>query len=119
MKLPSSPFRSVAVAWVALLALVSLHPAAGAGPARPNLVLFLSDDHGVDFVGCYGNPAVHTPNMDALATQGLRFTRAFAASPTCSPSRAIIFTGLHSTRNGTMGNHTNCLPTIRSLPTYL
>src|SRR3954451_8931134 len=80
--------------------------------APPNIVLFLSDDHGVDFVGCYGNPAVHTPNMDALATEGMRFTRAFAASPTCSPSRAVIFTGLHSRRNGTMGNHTDCRPDI-------
>ncbi|MBI3881708.1 MAG: sulfatase [Verrucomicrobia bacterium] len=91
---------------------------AGAAP-RPNLVLFLSDDHGVDFVGCYGNKSVHTPNMDALAKDGLRFTRAFAGSPTCSPSRAIIFTGLHSARNGTMGNHTDCRPDIQSLPTYL
>lgn len=92
----------------------------GAAPApKPNLVLFLSDDHGAEFVGCYGNKAVHTPNIDALAREGLRFTRAFAGSPTCSPSRAILFTGLHSARNGTMGNHTDCRPDISSLPVYL
>ncbi|HEY2573113.1 MAG TPA: sulfatase, partial [Verrucomicrobiaceae bacterium] len=90
-----------------------------ASASKPNIVIFLSDDHGVDFVGCYGNKSVHTPNMDALAGEGMRFTRAFAASPTCSPSRAVIFTGLYSKRNGTMGNHTDCRPGIQSLPTYL
>ncbi|HEY6167075.1 MAG TPA: sulfatase [Verrucomicrobiae bacterium] len=98
-----------------MLAAVMVHAAA----AKPNLILFLSDDHGVDFAGCYGNRAVHTPNMDALAKQGMRFTRVFAGSPTCSPSRAILFTGLHSARNGTMGNHTDCRPDIQSLPSYL
>jgi arylsulfatase A-like enzyme len=90
-----------------------------ATPARPNIILYLSDDHGVDFVGCYGNAAVRTPNIDALAAGGLRFTRAFAGSPTCSPSRAILFTGLYSSRNGTMGNHTDCRLEVKSLPTYL
>ena len=98
--------------------MLQLSFAAGA-PVRPNIVLFLSDDHGVDFVGCYGNAAIHTPNMDALAHQGMRFTSVFAGSPTCSPSRAIMFTGLYSARNGTMGNHTDCHPDIQSLSAYL
>lgn len=110
--------RARAVAGFAVSALLLF-----AGPtmfaAQPNIVLFLSDDHGVDFVGCYGNKAIHTPNMDALAREGLRFTHAFAGSPTCSPSRAILFTGLHSARNGTMGNHTDCRTDIKSLPAYL
>jgi len=101
------------------LLLIACVQAQAADAKKPNLVLFLSDDHGVDFAGCYGNKAIRTPNMDALAGEGLRFTRAFAGSPTCSPSRAILFTGLHSARNGTMGNHTDCLPDIKSLPTYL
>ncbi len=87
--------------------------------ARPNIVLFLSDDHGVDYAGCYGNTAVRTPNLDALAREGMRFNRVFAASPTCSPSRAAMFTGLWPQRNGTMGNHTDCRPDIKSLPEYL
>lgn len=87
--------------------------------SRPNIVLFLSDDHGVDFLGCYGNTAIHTPNMDALAREGLRFDRAFAGSPTCSPSRAVLFTGLYPARNGTMGNHTDCRPGLQSLPVHL
>ncbi|HEY5910680.1 MAG TPA: sulfatase-like hydrolase/transferase, partial [Verrucomicrobiae bacterium] len=98
--------------------------AADPGPSRvassrPNIVLFLSDDHGVDYAGCYGNPVVRTPNLDSLAREGMKFNRVFAASPTCSPSRAAMFTGLWPQRNGTMGNHTDCRPGIRSLPDYL
>lgn len=100
------------LAWVGLCG-------AAVAADRPNIILYLSDDHGVDFAGCYGNASIRTPNIDALARHGLRFTRAFAGSPTCSPSRAILFTGLHSARNGTMGNHTNCHAGVRSLPTYL
>jgi uncharacterized sulfatase len=93
-------------------------PATGVS-ARPNIVMYLSDDHGIDYVGCYGNAAVHTPNIDALAREGMKFNRVFAPSPTCSPSRASMFTGLWPQRNGTMGNHTDCRPGIRSLPAYL
>ena len=93
--------------------------AAFAAPSRPNIVFFLSDDHGIDFVGCYGNKVIQTPNIDSLAKQGAQFSRVFAASPTCSPSRAVLWTGMHSARNGTMGNHTDCKPDIKSLPHWL
>jgi N-sulfoglucosamine sulfohydrolase len=62
---------------------------------------------------------VRTPNIDALAREGMKFNLMFAPSPTCSPSRASMFTGLWPQRNGTMGNHTDCRPGIRSLPAYL
>lgn len=95
-------------------------PGAAAEPGRrPHLVLFLSDDHGVDFAGCYGNAGVRTPHLDALAREGTRYTRVFAASPTCSPSRAALYTGLYPPRNGLMGNHTSCRPGVQSLPAYL
>jgi arylsulfatase A-like enzyme len=106
-----------------LLALASLLTAAGPAGAQearhPNIVLYLSDDQGQDFVGCYGNRVIRTPNIDSLARDGARYTRVFAASPTCSPSRAAIYTGLYPARNGTMGNHTDCRPDVRSLPSYL
>lgn len=92
---------------------------AAAAPAKPNLIVYLADDHGVDFVGCYGNAAIRTPNIDRLATQGTRFTRVFAASPTCAPSRAAMYSGLYPARNGLMGNHTACRPDVRTLPHYL
>src|SRR5437762_3460302 len=61
--------RMVAIAVAALLS----HPAAdAASPPRPNIVVYLSDDHGQEFAGCYGNAAIRTPNIDALARQGTR-----------------------------------------------
>src|SRR5581483_5556882 len=111
--------RSFVSLVVALVGITLATAANSAGAKRPNIVVFISDDHGVDFVGCYGNKAVHTPNMDRLAAEGMRFDRVFAASPTCSPSRAVIFTGLYPARNGTMGNHTDCRPDIKTLPAYM
>jgi len=105
---------------VALLAsfAVRVRCLAAAEP-RPNLVLFISDDHGQEFAGCYGNEAIRTPNIDALAQAGTRYTRVFAASPTCAPSRSVLYTGLYPARNGAMGNHTICRSDIKSLPAYL
>lgn len=104
---------------VALVACLALPQSLFSAESRPHIIVYLGDDHGVDFVGCYGNAAVRTPNMDRLAKEGGRFTRVFAGSPTCSPSRAILWTGLHSARNGTMGNHTDCRPDIKSIAHYL
>ena len=88
-------------------------------PERPNIVMYISDDHGVDFVGCYGNADVRTPNIDALANEGMRFARLFAASPTCAPSRSALWTGLYPAHNGCMGNHTTCRADVTTLPSYL
>ncbi len=101
------------------IAVVFCLPLSAAAAPAPNIIVFVADDLGVDFTGCYGNPAVHTPHVDALAKEGLKLTRAFAASPTCSPSRAALWTGLYPQRNGTMGNHTTCKPDITSLPKLL
>ena len=86
---------------------------------RPNIVMYISDDHGVDFLGCYGNKDIKTPNIDALAKEGMLFSGMFAASPTCAPSRSVLWTGLYPARNGCMGNHTVCRDDVTSLPTYL
>jgi arylsulfatase A-like enzyme len=104
----------------AILLAVAIQPAAAAQSSdKPHIVIFLSDDHGCEFAGCYGNPAIQTPHLDALAGEGMRCTSVFAASPTCTPSRSVLYTGLYPMRNGAMGNHTDCKPSIRSLPTYL
>ncbi len=62
-------------------------------PDRPNILLVLSDDHSAAHLGCYGNPDIKTPNFDRFAAQGIRFDRAYVASPQCVPSRASIMTG--------------------------
>lgn len=70
---------------------------AAASSARPNVLLILSDDHSVPHVGAYGGdncPRLNlTPNLDALAEDGIRFNRAYTASPQCAPSRTAIFAG--------------------------
>ncbi len=68
-------------------------PCALAAGDRPNILLVLSDDHSVPHVGCYGNADIKTPNLDRLASQGMRFDRAYVACPQCVPSRAAIMTG--------------------------
>ena len=92
----------------------------GKPPAdRPNIILFISDDHGWADSGCYGNSIVRTPNLERLATQGMRFTRAFAGSPTCTPSRSVMYTGLMPFRNGAHPNHSRIHPGIKTLPHYM
>lgn len=65
---------------------------------RPNVVLVLADDLGWSDLGCYGNPAVDTPRLDAFAQEGMLFTDAYSAAPVCSPTRASIMTGLAPAR---------------------
>ncbi len=66
---------------------------------RPNILILIADDLGTD-LGCYGNPAVRTPNLDRLSTESLRFSHAFVTSPQCSPSRSSMFTGRYPHANG-------------------
>lgn len=61
--------------------------------ARPNVLFILCDDLGINDLHCYGRLEHHTPNLDRLAAQGMRFTSAYCAQPICSPSRAAILTG--------------------------
>ena len=86
---------------------------------KPNIVIYLSDDHGWEYLGCYGNTDIQTPNLDRIAHEGMRFTRAFTPTPTCAPSRSTLYTGLYPARHGAMGNHTECHPTIETLPRLL
>lgn len=61
-----------------------------------NLVIIMSDEHSRKVLGCYGHPIVHTPNLDALARRGTRFTAAYTPSPICVPARAAFATGRHA-----------------------
>jgi arylsulfatase A-like enzyme len=64
--------------------------------ARLNVVLIVADDLGFGELGCYGQTKIRTPNLDRLASQGLRFTQFYAGAATCAPSRCCLLTGLHS-----------------------
>ncbi|MEC7187128.1 MAG: sulfatase-like hydrolase/transferase [Pseudomonadota bacterium] len=67
---------------------------------QPNLVLILADDLGLGDVGVYGSKLVDTPNIDALARSGVRFSQAYVSHPVCSPSRAGLITGRYQQRHG-------------------
>ena len=72
--------------------------AADAARGRPNFVFFLIDDMGWMDLGCQGSTFYETPNIDALAAAGMRFTNAYAACPVCSPTRASILAGRYPAR---------------------
>jgi arylsulfatase A-like enzyme len=62
----------------------------------PNIVLILADDLGIGNVGCYGSTKIQTPNIDRLATDGMRFTTYYSGATVCAPSRSVLMTGLHT-----------------------
>lgn len=67
---------------------------------RMNIVFILADDLGWSDLGCYGSSFYETPHLDALAKDGMRFTRAYASAPVCSPTRASLLTGKYPLRTG-------------------
>ena len=83
-----------------LLAIVGqINAAETSAPARPNIIFILADDLGIGNVGCYGADNYKTPHIDALASGGIRYTRAYTA-PLCGPSRTLIMTGRYAFRTG-------------------
>jgi len=68
--------------------------------SKPNFVIIYTDDHGYGDLGCFGSKDVLTPNLDALAKNGVRFTNWYSNSPVCSPSRASLLTGKYPQRAG-------------------
>lgn len=91
---------------------------------RPNIVLIVSDDHGREAVGCYGNTAIQTPHLDRLAGDGVRFVNSFCTTASCAASRSTILTGLHNHATGTYGHthgqhHFSCFDDVRTLPALL
>ncbi len=67
---------------------------------KPNILLINCDDMGYGDLGCYGSTCNHTPFIDRLAAEGMRFTSCYASSPVCSPSRAALMTGCFPPRVG-------------------
>jgi N-sulfoglucosamine sulfohydrolase len=105
--------------FLAGLLLASVAALSATTPPKPNIVVFISDDHSQLDSQAYGSTEVRTPNMAKLADEGLKFTHAFVASPACGPSRTALLTGLWSARNGAEPNHKTKNPGVASLPPVL
>jgi arylsulfatase A-like enzyme len=87
-----------------LVTLVGLLPSSSAWATRPpNIVIIFADDLGYGDLSCYGHPSIHTPNLDRMAAEGMRFTDFYAAAPVCTPSRAALLTGRLPIRSGMAG----------------
>lgn len=71
---------------------------------RPNIIFILADDMGYGDLGCYGQRLIQTPNLDAMAKQGLRFTQFYAGTAVCAPSRSSLLTGQHTGHTPIRGN---------------
>lgn len=99
--------------------MLSMSTSAAPSNAKPNIILFVGDDHSVWDAGCYGNKVVKTPNLDRLAGAGMRFDRAFTVTAMCAPARSMLYTGLYPHRNGCHMNHGSTKQDVKSLPHYL
>ncbi|MEO1999301.1 MAG: sulfatase-like hydrolase/transferase, partial [Planctomycetaceae bacterium] len=87
--------------WAVVFA--SLYGASGvlaADRQPPNIVVIFCDDLGYGDLACFGHPTIHTPHLDRMAAEGMKFTQFYSASPVCTPSRAALMTGRLPARNG-------------------
>ncbi|MDP6524057.1 MAG: arylsulfatase [Kiritimatiellia bacterium] len=94
-------FAAVFFAMITIMANIST--------AKPNIVFILADDLGYRELGCYGQEKIRTPNIDRLASQGMRFMRHYSGAPVCAPSRCVLMTGMH-TGHATIRNNSEHKP---------
>ncbi len=87
-----------------LVAGAALPAALRGAPARPNILFVMVDEMRWDAMGCEKHPVVATPNLDRLASQGVRFASSYTVSPVCSPARASVFTGRYAHVHGVTMN---------------
>src|SRR5437879_107731 len=91
----------------------------GAPARRPNFIIFLADDLGCHDIGAWGAADLKTPNIDALAGSGARFTNWYAAAPVCAPSRAALLTGRYPIRAGVPNNGPPLKPSEQTIGSLL
>src|SRR5882672_6665891 len=82
----------------------SIDSARSPAPRMPSIIFILADDLGYGDLGCYGQTRIKTPNIDKLATEGIRFTDFYAGGTVCAPSRCALMTGLHTGHSWVRGN---------------
>jgi arylsulfatase A-like enzyme len=89
----------------ALAPLLADSSAAEEASRRPNIILIMADNLGYGDLGCYGQERIQTPNLDRMATQGMRFTQFYSGAVICAPARCTVMTGLHTGHCRIRGNH--------------
>ena len=89
-------------------------PAMSGAQQKPNIIYIMTDQQGAMAMSCAGNSDLNTPNMDLLASKGVRFTNAYCAMPLSGPSRAAMFTGYMPSQCGMIENE---MPLVDSLRT--
>lgn len=104
MKTHRSLIRS---AFLLLLAGASTAVFGADRPAGYNVLFLMTDEHNPRITGCYGDPLVKTPTLDALAARGVRFTAAYCQNPICVPSRVSLVSGRMASNLATFGNTAN------------
>ncbi len=102
----------IAIFFVLFLGMEVFTVARAEAKTKPNILFIMVDDLGYGDLGCYGQKILQTLHLDKLASEGIRFTQAYAGGPVCTPSRSILMTGLH---NG----HTPARDNIPHYHTYL
>jgi N-sulfoglucosamine sulfohydrolase len=100
------------------LFLLSIFTVALHAEEKPNLLFIIADDCTHSDIACYDGQA-QTPNIDQLATEGMRFTRCFQTAPMCSPTRHSIYTGQYPVKTGAYPNHTFVRDDVKSVVQYL
>jgi len=91
-------------AWLGLAAAAVFPRPVPAAPAQPNVIFILADDLGYGDLGCCGQKHIQTPNIDRLASEGMRFTQAYSGATVCAPSRCALMTGKHGGHAFIRGN---------------
>lgn len=96
-------FKFLAIPFLALVAALQFLSADNCSGTEKNIIFFITDDEG-QTLGCYGDNCAKTPNVDALAKDGVLFKNAFATTASCSASRSVVMSGLHNHKNGQYGH---------------
>jgi arylsulfatase len=97
--------KTILITGLAGLAAVSCSTQKSNVEKKPNIIIILGDDLGYNDLGCYGQKIIETPNIDALARHGVRFTNYYSGSPVSAPSRCVLLTGKHSGHAFIRGNN--------------
>jgi len=88
-------------------------------PRRPSIIFILADDLGYGDPGCYGSTQIKTPNLDRMASEGMRFTSCYAGSTVCTPSRAALMLGQHTGHLNLRGNVADLIQRAGFPPVHL